>query len=552
MELIEHEWIENFKEYEAVLRCLNPLADWDKHSTIRAFQTFDWNLASVPGGELEFGHKNTPVVVRYDGSVAAILFGLGQLKDAIPDLFGVLHSLGWKTAEVYHPAASLANLLSDFGKAIPANMDFDIKPAKSEQRVSDFAEAKLLFVQGRIASNASSGDANSIILAEMIELAPVFHDGPTKLAPSDAFAEMVLEDDVNDSTPGEFVKPIESNPQSTSVHSEDLPRVSSAFGLTAQAHAELVIENERLRDALSVEQIRSVGVDQEVVELVQAQENAMMELKVLVAAMSVAEKNLAQNADVNLSLVHENERLNSLLENSANVGFKVGLSAFCFDLPNNQISNDGVTKLAKLHGTNETIHLYPGLAGVKNRWNLFGEITLEQPWYSETLVKAMGFEGADILFVCKQILGLKHSNPTPQLRDLMTDLANHSVGEILGPISLCPDGDAFVDIAGYLHSPDVEVFSVRGVFQSTASRLFVVHLDAIDGDFVYWMVELLQFVVKGQATSKKLGLVDTVDDSQTIASTNDAFFSDKIYNEGTDLVENATISLDRIRSLECV
>ena len=101
MELIEHEWIENFNDYEAVLRCLNPLSAWDKNATVRAFQTFDWNHASVQDGELEFAHKNTPVVVRFDGSVIAILFGLGKLNEAVPDLFVALHGLGWRTAELY-------------------------------------------------------------------------------------------------------------------------------------------------------------------------------------------------------------------------------------------------------------------------------------------------------------------------------------------------------------------------------------------------------------------------------------------------------------------
>ena len=126
-----HDWVKNYQDYEAVLRCLNPLSEWDKKLIERAFQTFMWDHTCEPGGELEFAHENTPVVVRLDGAVVAILFGTGDLNEALPDLFAVLHSLGWVNAVVYHPFETSALFLTDVRKAIPAHAKLNIELAES-------------------------------------------------------------------------------------------------------------------------------------------------------------------------------------------------------------------------------------------------------------------------------------------------------------------------------------------------------------------------------------------------------------------------------------
>lgn len=635
MQMLTHEWIENFEEYEAVLRCLNPLSAWDKEATVRAFQTFEWNHASAPGGELEFAHQNTPVVVRYDGEVLAILFGLGKLNDAVPDLFAVLNSLGWRMAEVYHPVASLSGLLSDFGKAIPANMDFDVKPAKSEQKISDFAEVPLLIAQAKTAMKGvkeGGANANDIILQEMLSM-----DRPPAAVPamppsSHAFATMVLEDDFNDvdaSGSGEVVvvaavdnllsSPSMTRPEVrhvvgfTNPHpaktdsDDDAPRVFSGFGMSApagdsgidtlddgagrsttnaddehtQTQAGLLIENERLREALSTAEQRLLVVDKEVISLTQARQESANLAKVvsdrhelateqlsvawlenttaLKRSKLAADKNAAESAQSNSALVLENERLQSLVDGTpngpANSGIKVGMSAFCFDIPTAPFSDDDEARVTELYGIQEIAHLYPGAIGGSVRWDVLAEIDLQYPWYAEKLAEAMGFRVAESVQVCKLLLDLKQAQPLAQLRDLLKDASpDAAIGQVLAPLSLAPLGQAFVDLPTDLNGDglDIDVLTVRGVLQSSSARLFVVHVDALDGPFVGWMVELLRFVVQGHAVSKRHSQAIRVDDGQARKSKAIGSAQAKMAGEVSVVVDELIARLEKMRELPCV
>lgn len=138
MDSIEnHDWIENYTDYEAVIRCVNTLPPWDSDACLRGFQTFNWHDASTSNEELVFSHQNTGVIVRFDGAIVAIQFASKYelMHESFVDLFLVLNGFGWTQAVVYHPAKTMSALLKDMGAAIAAYMNLDIKPAVVKQSI---------------------------------------------------------------------------------------------------------------------------------------------------------------------------------------------------------------------------------------------------------------------------------------------------------------------------------------------------------------------------------------------------------------------------------
>ena len=169
MQLTEHEWVKHYNKYEAVLCCLNELESWDKDRVIRAFQTFGWEDSSMSGDEECFSHIETGIIVRFAGSVVAIDFGHGRLLDALPDLFDTVFALGWRKAEVYKSPDMMNALLYDMGKAIPAQIDFDIQPAKMVMDVSSFSEGANMIARSQAEMKRSGlikqgGEASQLIM----------------------------------------------------------------------------------------------------------------------------------------------------------------------------------------------------------------------------------------------------------------------------------------------------------------------------------------------------------------------------------------------------
>ena len=231
------------------------------------------------------------------------------------------------------------------------------------------------------------------------------------------------------------------------------------------------------------------------------------------------------------------------------------MSAFCFDLPNSPFSDDDEARVTELYGVQKITHLYPGAMGGSVRWDVLAEIDLQFPWYAEKMAEAMGFRVAETIPICKLLLDLKQAQPLPQLRDLLKDASpDAAIGQVLAPLSFAPRGQAFVDLPTDVNGdgPDIDVFTVRGVLQSSSARLFVVHVDALDGPFVGWMVDLLRSVVQGHASSKRHSQLIRVDDGR--ASKNKAIgdAQAKMGGEITVVVDELIARLEKVRELPCV
>ncbi len=196
-----HEWIENHHEYEAVLQCTNPLEMFESTVVLRAFQTFGWNDASTPGNDNSFVHEESGTIVRYEGALLAIDCGHDRLTDALADLVSVLHGLGWVSVEVYHAPETMKALMTDIGKAIPANMkNFDVKPAAMEKPVSDFPESAALIEKGRAVMQMGGLDAaNGAVLEELQSMEPQPIPRP---ASKEKQAIILLDDEPGDTETG--------------------------------------------------------------------------------------------------------------------------------------------------------------------------------------------------------------------------------------------------------------------------------------------------------------------------------------------------------------
>lgn len=166
-----HEWVENFNDYEAVFKCLNHIEAWTNVQYLRAFMTFRWSDATIAGEETfrSYVHNETAVIVRHDGDYLAVEIAHSEVKfrDALQDLFAILHSLGWKKAEVYHKSITMDRLLMDVGKAIPAHMDFDIVPYKQKAAEVSRELESLVESAREIVGQYKSDDVNDVIAAEL-------------------------------------------------------------------------------------------------------------------------------------------------------------------------------------------------------------------------------------------------------------------------------------------------------------------------------------------------------------------------------------------------
>lgn len=596
-----HEWVENFDEYEAVFLCKNSLGSWDTDVAIRAFQTFGWDDATMPGTDLTFKHALSAVMIRYDGNVLAINFGNGHLSDAFPDLFLAITGLGWQNAEVYHRPETMSALLNDIGAAIPASMTFDVIPAKAVIAVSSFAEANSLVNRGRAAlqTGSESNGVGAMMFEELESMMPTALDSASMPAqqPAGGVATpktvSILLEDIDDhaddhngivafvqpnvqqkvnaarpvaragSLPFEDelrdLSPAPSERVASQPHQPSPPMQAVApsarvipvgdvaqpvqapitvvalhdlVAAHANAQAVLVIENEHLRDALSIADERLAEEKEVVRRLVEDQERPVVQEHApwlepevpVVVAQSVVDENIFQEVSVEAPFGVEG-------------AVHLGASSFCFDLPDAPMPNDDVNRMAEgwkaahLNQVLSVIHIHPGAIGESLRWDVFGDLPTEYPWAAQKMASAMGFSDDHCPLMASILMALKQTVTFAQLRDVLEAmppeggrtggfwqgsdgaissemkplfarlcpadggrLGNEIVSR-LGGLALCPEGRAFVDVrcAGDDLAPEMqEMFSLREVVQSPLARLFVVHVDALDGPFVTWIVGLLK------------------------------------------------------------
>lgn len=470
----EHEWVTDFTEFEAVLVCKNELGAWDQNVCLRAFQTFNWEDATTPGSDVTFKHEATGALVRHDGGLVAIETLHNELHESLHDLFRVLHALGWREAEVYHPMESMAMLLRDFGKAIPAQLEFDIRPAASLSNIAKIAEANALIERGQSILNARPGNMTSNEIMDELTLeddepiqvqSAVQENRPFPTLPSNsggAFEGFALEDDdaVGNAPnpPVETPMPAIASPVMVAVPAMDgpvaVPPAMPAPEWVAQKQdtsrfdevAHLAIENERLRDELksahkqyleSIDtqvELRMVAVHAQQDEYLSEITSLREELDSANAREEAAGQKAISDGVIRESLMDELERLrkqNEEYEENAINSTKgegeamnievvqVGASAFCFGSPVSPVSDDLIESLKVAYKTEDVMHLHLGAIDHKIHWNVLGDISESFPWEAEKLACAMGFSGGNSALIASLLMDLKKEYTQPQLRDLL-------------------------------------------------------------------------------------------------------------------------------------
>lgn len=213
---------------------------------------------------------------------------------------------------------------------------------------------------------------------------------------------------------------------------------------------------------------------------------------------------------------------------------RVGNSALSFDTPIAPVSLADVGRAAEQIGAREVVHIWPGLVNQAERWDLIGEIDLSAPWFAEVVANELEVQKPiERVWFAAALLQLARRQNVAQLRDLLVgvmagDCAEpcgalaqstafkpadhehfvHSVLSRFSALLLSHDGESFLDIrpaeqmaAG--EPVDMRIFSVRSMLLAPEAKLYVVHLDAIDGPFVEMIVNLLKVVASRYAISTR-------------------------------------------------
>jgi hypothetical protein len=474
-----HEWIENYLDFEAVLCCTNTLSTWDRDACLRAFQTFGFDDVSSVGDYLAFVHQDSGVMIRYEGGLCALEFGDegAALHSVFADLFAALHSLGWAVADVLHPSKTMGNLLADMGKAIPAHMEFDVKAARIGQEISSFVETNALAEHTQKAmQRAGIVDGDNGMLDALASMEPTM---PTTSSP---FSFLQLDDDQPQVSPAppRYTVPAAAN------YSE-APSVVVSSGTPATYTPPLS---------------PPVAIDL-----------ALLQATPLPVIQTVLPADTLHNVDPSVKPVYDSytpERgTQSTLEAPPVAVLRTGASVFYFS----EYSRDGATSAANAlgetvaaHPQHQVVHLHLGAMDSLWRWDVLGELTPGNFWFLEKLCSWLQLPSAWRLGGAKALLGLP--DEFAQLRDLipLLNAANPDHDCPLSWLEICPPGRAFIDVreASTISAvADCKTFSVRGLIESSQAYLFIVHQDALDGPFTQYLSDLLLSVVGAYSASRQ-------------------------------------------------
>lgn len=447
-----HEWVEDYRQFEAVLHALNDLPAWEREATLRAFQTFGFDDASTPGNDRAFCHAETGVMLRHDGAYVAIEYGEGDLKTAVADLVHVLFQLGWKDAEVYHPVETMGPLLNDIGLSIPANMDFDVRAAEAVTNITNFAESSALVGREVLALQDATGEEplSSLYLGELQsmgdELGVPRHPVPAPAAPVQA-RQPYFDD--------------------------ELPIVPT-LGMPAAAPAPVT-------PAAPEAPAERVAMSQE------PQHVHHIAAEVAPAQPSTAQEDRPTRA----------REASPLVSVGAPSSFKAGYTTFHLQRPGQAIEG--------LEG--EVVHLWPGAAAQPWRWDLLGEVDAACPWFAGALTSAMSFS-CSVHAACFEH-GLKAwaQTPEPTIRGLTQELlSGQDLGKTFGKLIDFVDQREFVREAavrlarlgvyggseGFMDiGANVRAFNVRTLIADATKRAIVIHVDETDDDQVERIIDLL-------------------------------------------------------------
>ena len=432
MERHTHEWIQNYEHYEAVLSCTHKISAWEKEQTLRAFQTWGFDDATTTGNDLSFIHVETGVIILHDGGVVAIQFSDGDVVKALADLFTVLNSLGWRKAEVFHRQETLDALLTDMGKAIPANLDFDVHPAKesttsaeNSSEARDMVELGVNLMQGVAANPHEAEQFNHVALAELTSMAQ--QDPLVNLAASgqasyaQIYEPLELEDGLDDLPVSLQSVSISHAPHAERIAFQDddsspmvpVLHASEQVGQSMQGQPifqpvnvqeyspnqvaqELHAENrmkpqktsddyDQLQPGLMQTLAPSVSVTQETTEdapLSAISRDLEVEQEVLHQTGISALKSYPLGGLPTEHTIPQKAGQKTMVEPSL---MKLGRSAFCFDLPDSPIEQSFLEHLAGDLNVSEVVHVWPGLTKQQERWDLLDEIDPAAPWSAENI-----------------------------------------------------------------------------------------------------------------------------------------------------------------------
>jgi len=537
----EHPWVQDFGAYEAVLCSSNEVHGWDQQATLRAYQTYGFDDASTPGNDQAYKHFDTGLMLLHDGDVVAIQFGDGNLPAALSDLFMVLNALGWKRAEVFHPAETMGALLTDMGRAIPAHMEFDVFAAKLGVDTPRLPEAEALVERGR---NLLQGVAANVReVAEFNELAL----GELESMGSDPGEQAAMSQ-----------HPVPETPERQAIAVVAAPRTRVPVFLEDDYEPTVPVLGDRGAGAVSraseqpqyVAEAPPEGWDDPLSfegEPAGRAQPAPFVPKVVDAehrdpslrpAVHVASAASVHEEEVDFAPATQLERcaepspveLQRAACCHADAIVRVGRSAFCFDLPGRPVDQQRVRDLATELGAEDVVDLWPGAVGQAARWDVLGEIDIASPWFAELLAGAILRDAAHCACLAADMMELVRGGTQPQLRGLVRNVLEGKgaasgyltepsaieyrteVVKSLGGVFLAQDGDGFVDLSRQrsdvaedaTQAPCADVFRVRSLAESFDAKVYVIHRDAIDGRFVEFLVGLLQHVAAVYAQSDRV------------------------------------------------
>lgn len=542
MSIQNHPWVQDYASFEAVLCNAHEGGHWDQSATLRAYQTFGFDDASTPGNDQTFRHIDTGVLLLHDGDVVAIQFGDGNLPAALSDLFLVLGALGWTEAVVYHPAESLGALLNDMGKAIPGHMQFDVRAAKTEPNSMQSPEAAALvergksLLQGIAVGQKETQEFNSLALGELESMAPDLDAGaasrntPQPLEQGTQFM------------PAAGPVHLDHDPVFSNRGSElDLLQHASAPSDSVQHWGQVFLDD--AEGALTVPVLHATT------------SNAAAGYAEYAGLHVVEEPEPAQRVPVpnverpmhevpaTVFLQHGDEALKDQMLGSTEAKgghgavsvIRVGNSALSFDTPNATVSLADADRVADQIGATEVVHLWPGMINQAERWDLIGEIDPSAPWFAELVANELEVQKPiERTWFAAALLQMARRQSIAQLRDLLDEMMTgawieqcralaqyaafkptdhehfvHSVLSRFSALLLSDDGESFLDIRPAVQSATSEsvgmrVFNVRSMLLAPEAKLYVVHLDAIDGPFVEMVVNLLKAVASRYAISTRM------------------------------------------------
>lgn len=522
---ITHDWVNHFEEYEAVLVCTNELPVWEGSQVMRAFAIDQWSDATTKDDTPSLKHNDFGTIIRHDGGVLAIDFGHGSLNDSLPDLFLALHRLGWRGAVVYHPAMSINELLTDIGRAIPANLEFDVQAAGQKYAIAESAEGQMLVESVNRLSDVDT---------------PIHHD-------------IAYDSQVIINTFRELGEPVENHQEND--FAENFAHVDY---IEPAAAVEVPLD---VADATAIDDYAPVpyafddtpniyvgehGEDSEDVSLLaEASEVVLSEFIVSrdetdpahdVMAVDLSEREM-QNNIISPLVPLDMTKLNSLNN------IKVGHSVFCFDVPGQALNDESIKRIASEYNINSSnvVNLYPGAINAPVRWNLLGEVDLNFPWLVENLVNLM-MPNTDINLVSSIFLAVIKNKPSSDLRDILmfVDKDVEEISRMLTAVSpaaalllkqakrrgsldstldqivqclgrLALNDESFVDVEHAIDTANTyRAFTVLEVLTSPLAELFIVHVDALDSPFVNTLVNSLHYVATKSSESVRYSIGEFV------------------------------------------